>query len=258
MKTIYIRAYKVVETRLVGSSRRSGGTLYYYTEITSCEIWSSLPFDFYGNEGKYCRYINKYISTKDSPKDLLVDDDWGDNYIVVSPEWTAEICAILDFGLSEQNLEFKANTSDENNNCHFKLSFENDFDTRKTFCKFIGRDNPDHWGKPRAYSPFNTLEELKHGIEPLHCINNEIPDNWLSFLIINSTEDLSSYLRSLKVDLTHKNIIMFNPKGFFYESIKNYEKLPKLEKSYQDACLNNDKRTIYWYEWRGAGIRSIF
>jgi len=45
---------------------------------------------------------------------------------------------------------------------------------------------------------------------------------------------------------------MFNSEGHFYESIKNYEKTPKLVKSYYDACLNKDERTIGWYVWRGA------
>ena len=106
-------------------------------------------------------------------------------------------------------------------------------------------------GNPKAYSPFNTLEELKYGIAAMHVFEYEIPNNWISFLIVNSTEDLSTFFRSLNFDLTYKNIIMFNSEGHFYESIKNYEKTPKLVKSYYDACLNKDERTIGWYVWRG-------
>ena len=253
MKTIYIKAYKVVKTSCVGSSRTSNGWLYDYTEYTSCEIWSSTPFDFDGNDEKYSRFLNKKFSTYRSKEDLYVEEKWGDNYIVFSPEWTEEVCEILDFGLYSNDFVFKADTSDENHNCHFKLSFEYNPEKKKHFSKFTGRDIPEDWvGNPKAYSPFNTLEELKYGIATLHVFEYEIPNNWISFLIVNSTEDLSTYFRSLNFDLTYKNIIMFNSEGHFYESIKNYEKKPRLEKSYYDACLNKDKRTIDWYVWRGA------
>lgn len=253
MKTIYIKAYKVVNTKCVGSSRTSNGWLFDRTEYTSCEIWSSTPFDFDGNDDKYSRYFNKKFSTHRSKKDLYGYEHWGDNYTVFSAEWTEQVCEILDFELYGQDFEFKADISDENNNCHFKLSFEYDFAKKQFLSKFTGRDISKDFGEtPKAYSPFNTLEELKYGIAALHVFEHEIPNNWISFLIVNSTEDLSSYFRSLNFDLTYKNIIMFNSEGHFYESIKNYEKIPKLEKSYHDAYLNKDERTISWYVWRGA------
>ena len=252
MKTIYVKAQRVFTSSIVSSHRTSNGWIYDEEEVTRCEIWMSEPVCFQSSPVKVLSHINqKYY------KRVYIDDSpcgYNPDRSDFSPEWTKEICLLLNFALSDNTYEFREWNELTAVSCNFQLV--------SNLCKYsfqgkcVGEDGPHNSAE---YSPFASVAELKHAIASLYNTGNKVPFQWLRYLIANSTEDLSDFILEHNIEVDSCVMRICNGEGELFPSIANYS-CPSIEYflkwkpdiSYIDACKEQDSKAISYYQRYGA------
>ena len=63
------------------------------------------------------------------------------------------------------------------------------------------------------YSPFATTEELKQAAVALYNTGNNVPLQWLRYLIANSTEDLSDFISEHSIEVDSRTMRICNKEG---------------------------------------------
>ena len=252
MKTIFIKAHKVFRSSIVSSHRTSNGWIYDEEETTSCEIWTSEPIVFQTDPNKVLQFIDqKYY------KRVYIDDSacgYNPDRNDFSPEWTKEICLLLNFELSDNTYEFKEWNDKTEASCNFQLVSGYGKYHFKGKCK--DKDEPRHIIE---YSPFATTEELKQAVVALYNTGNNVPLQWLRYLIANSTEDLSDFISEHNIEVDSRTMRICNKEGELFPSLVNYS-CPVIESfieyrpamSYIEACKAQDTKAMSYYQCYGA------
>lgn len=255
---IYISVHKVFNSKVERCYRSGGEWCYDLSEKTQCEISISHPIRFCTPQHNTISYILKNYCSYEYMEDCVSTPNG--NKEVFSPEWTKEICILFNAELSCNQYEFREFKPTSGVNCPYVLINSYDMTLAEYSYKITGRCVKTNTSSTEiAYSPFATLDELKDGIDALHSVDSEPPQQWIYYLIKHAENDLSEFLTKNKINIDYKRVPICNSIGELWPSIRYYNcqaveyyNSLKPQISYLDALSSKKSSAVRFYENLGA------
>ena len=191
-------------------------------EFTEPIIWFSVPITINKAAEQLIRhFFSETVSVDDMPyKDRKKIYDF-------EPNWTERMVNGLKNAYPNNDYIFMAynhNISDRSFTSAFCISIKS---LQKDRIVFQGKAPTDDSTTRfvKSYSPLDMysfgVEGTKHGIELLLSVGGEVPVEWIQFLIEQSPDDLSEFLRTHNISTKQKGLRICRGNGELYNSLYN-------------------------------------